>query len=237
MNRVLKLLLGLSFVLLGIFATTTRAEAQYRYTFADSLGIYKVEFTPFTPDADLATRLNKPLAEDAREVRLGMGFISYLATGYYSEDTWLYGYGNENMGYGVDMPVWLTMGAEYGRWFREWLYLGGSFVWTGGFAKCYDYDNYQRVGTYSFNNFTLMPIVRFAWLRRGIVQLYSSLGVGVQYCAYDYFSSRDWMLNAAYDVTFFGVSVGRKWFGYMDIGAGNRGVFSVGLGYRFNNNE
>jgi hypothetical protein len=28
--------------------------------------------------------------------------------------------------------------------------------------------------------------------------------------------------------------VGRKWFGYLDIGAGNRGVISAGFGYRFN---
>ena len=81
-----------------------------------------------------------------------------------------------------------------------------------------------------------MPLVRFAWLNRGIVQLYSGVGLGATYEFYENtLTTEIQSFGVAYDVTFFGITVGRKWFGYLDIGAGNRGVISAGIGYRFNN--
>ena len=80
-----------------------------------------------------------------------------------------------------------------------------------------------------------MPIVRFAWLRRGIVQLYSGVGLGFAVGYNEKIDYNDTLFDVAYDVTFIGLSIGRDIFGYIDIGVGNRGVISAGIGYRFNN--
>ena len=80
-----------------------------------------------------------------------------------------------------------------------------------------------------------MPVIRFAWVNRGMVQLYSGLGLGATYEFYENtLTSEIQGFGVAYDVTFFGIAVGRNWFGYLDIGAGNRGILRAGIGCRFN---
>lgn len=226
-------------LLLLFMATGTDVYAQYTYRFTDSLGTYKVIFKPHNEDNN-PRLVGKPLQANTNELRIGVGFISSLPNGDYTTDPqWYPSFENDhNADSFIWSPSWVSVGVEFGRWLKDWLYVGGVAVWTGGFAKEVYSANFHRFNTYNYNALSLMPEVRFAWLRRGVIQLYSGLGLGVGGSVYEY-PGCDVQMRAgvSYDVTFFGLSVGRKWFGYFDISAGNRGVFTFGIGYRFNNND
>ena len=112
--------------------------------------------------------------------------------------------------------------------------MGMSLIWSGGFAKGINRDNeYQQV-TFNYNGMTALPMARFAWLRRQNIQFYSTVGVGYSYAICELNSGRRISKQAlAYDATIIGMSVGRKFFGYLELGIGSRGIGRAGIGYRF----
>jgi hypothetical protein len=84
-----------------------------------------------------------------------------------------------------------------------------------------------------------MPVARFAWYRQGIVQLYSSAGLGLGIERRErYWNGKEnlWGCYCAFDFKPLGISVGRKWFGFAEVGYGSRGVINVGFGCRINSN-
>lgn len=234
-------LLKILSVLLFVVVSTTTAEAQYRYTFRDSLGVYKVEFTPHKSGASDAQRMHIPVSVGAYELRLGFAYSSYTPLGYTTDASWTPAWDMSQIdkgSYTSGNPRWYTAGVEGGRWLKEWLYVGGAVVWSGGFDSLYEpYPLRGRVYTYMSHNISAMPVVRFAWLRRGIVQLYSGVGLGIALSNTESVYANVTSFDVAYDVTFVGISVGRNFFGYFDLGAGSRGVVSFGVGYRFNNGK
>lgn len=213
------------------------AHGQYFFKFRDSLGSYKVEFRPYNHEQFNSRTLNIPVSAGAHEIRLGMAYCAYTPSDYTTSNYWNPVSSLNQLGenYSSGDERWVTIGFEGGRWFREWFYFGGSLVWSGGFIPIRYAPTHQRVSTLTSTNISVMPIVRFAWLRRGIVQLYSGLGLGLAVGYNENLNYNDTTVDAAFDVTFIGLSVGRDLFGYIDIGVGNRGVISAGIGYRFNN--
>lgn len=217
------------------------ASAQYNYTFRDSLGSYRVHFTPHKPKANIAKPHKKPLNARTFELRLGIAYATDTQLGVSSDASLPYNYfyyeDNKPHNYygrlNASPERWVTLNGDFGYWVKDWLYVGGTLSWTGGFEHSYRVSDNHRVETQSYNQLTIMPTVRFAWLRRGIVQLYSGLGLGVGAAIYK-FSEKPYARTAiAYDFTFAGIAVGRDWFGYADFGYGTRGAISVGFGHRF----
>ena len=238
MRRVKTLLGCVAFLVVSAIATPNTLSAQYTYRFRDSLGSYKVQFTPHETSKYRAAWVRKPVVARTHELRAGLGFASFLPDfSYTTDDIWIPQFNNvASEDTKIAPPRWVTLNFDYGYWCNEWLYVGASFTWSGGFAKEFAETTFKRVDTYNYNAFGLMPMVRFAWLRRNIVQLYSGIGIGAAFYYYEkpqYHKPRI-EPGASYDVTFIGISVGRKWFGYCDIGTGTRGVISMGIGYRFN---
>ncbi len=85
----------------------------------------------------------------------------------------------------------------------------------------------------------LVPTVRFTYLNRPIVRLYSSIGIGVGFCR-ERIRNVDGHIEANYsdrfcpaEVTFLGVSVGRRLFGFAELSVGSMGCCSAGIGYKF----
>lgn len=231
-SRTLRIIIATIALLVGY---SVDAEAQYKFSFQDSLGSYKVEFTPHKSNTSEATLMRKPVSIGAHELRLGTAFCSATPDGYTTDNWWaLHITNNPPQGYNVQPERWFTLGFEVGKWYKEWLYFGGTAVWTGGFAQVIRPSTRERVDTYNYNCLSLTPTLRFAWVRRGIVQLYSGLGLGLAMVSKEDLHSDTLELNISYDVTFIGLSVGRNLFGYIDLGAGYRGVVSAGIGYRFN---
>ena len=88
-----------------------------------------------------------------------------------------------------------------------------------------------------------MPSVHFTYLNRPWVRLYSGLDVG---CAYFWSGStsdnakedgndgkKDNNFAFAFNVTAFGVNVGKKFYGLFELNAGYDAIVKVGIGARF----
>lgn len=229
-------------ILLGVLLTIAAREsvvAQERYLFQDSLGTYRVDFRPHnvkSAEFSRKGRIRTNLAGN-HEVRFGMAYNPYTTHGFTSDVDWL-DYPTDNPANTTIAPSrWVTINGDYGYWFYRWLYVGVSATWAEGFQRVSSTVDHRRVDCYNFHGITIMPIVRFAWLNRGIVQLYSGVGLGPMVSIYEskLYSKPATRWGCNYDVTFIGITVGSKWFGYLDVGVGGRGIVSAGLGYRFVN--
>lgn len=169
------------------------------------------------------------------EIRVGVGAFPFSWWNYESDllgdccwDDWrspmidledndadgdLYIAGSFLASYHIQMLRWLQLGlaVSHTRFWRE--HPGG-----------------KRKSSYT----TVMPVVNFTWVNRGIVKLYSGVGVG-----WDFIRKRNseledysWTTDAGFQLTFVGVTVGRRLFGFSEVGIGNHGFFTLGMGYR-----
>lgn len=207
--------------------TATPAKAQQRFKFTDSLGTYTVKFQPHK--SGLA-----PAIRERHDLRLSTSYGPRTGNGWTPGDGFIY---DNHNGYPIEYAheSWVSLSGEYSSRLNEWLSIGCVATWTGGFQRCDLRNTSQRLGTRTANTLTAMAIVRMAWLRRGIVQLYSAAGIGLGVTlnkSYD--NRRSSRLFGPYDITFIGISVGREWYAFFDISASSRGILNVGVGYRFN---
>lgn len=121
----------------------------------------------------------------------------------------------------------------YSYTIRPWF----KFGFKSTFAGLWSERRHALTGEklYSTTSYTTSALVdmRFEWLRRRNVQLYSSLGVGV--------AARIERANGVVipmaDVTLIGISVGRGLYGFIEIGEGISGSLRAGVGVRFNNKK
>ena len=132
--------------------------------------------------------------------------------------------------------IWLTASLDYGYKVNEWFSMGGSLAWTAGICNLYDPMTLQRWDTMHVDYISLMPIARFTWLCRDIVELYSSVGATaglehwMHYINGEQHSYRPYL---SYDIKPIGITIGRKWYGFAEAGYGARGIFNIGFGHRF----
>lgn len=118
---------------------------------------------------------------------------------------------------------------EYSHYIRKWFSLGGKAT----FAALY--SRHKHVATDELlrtnGNYTVGLIVnaRFDYLRRNSVQLYSSIGFGLA----ARFAYNQGIVSPMYDMTLFGIMVGRDFYGYFEFGGGISGLCRAGIGYRF----
>ena len=105
----------------------------------------------------------------------------------------------------------------------------------------------------NFHTLAVMPDIRFSYLNRPHLTLYSALSVGMARFFGETTSTnviypehrRPWFSDSIYrdhepslfsmlHVTLFGVKAGyRHWFGSLELGAGYKGLGSIGVGYEF----
>lgn len=228
---------NLCVALIFIMVLPSSAEAQISFSFCDSLGSYKVQFTPYANSDIRARQLGKPLVGGTTEIRLGTALYPLTPSRYPYNHWWDPSCYADQLGPDdqVRVPRWFSLSGEGGYWIKDWLYVGGAFVWTGGFSRIEEYHVHKIIGYYNYDSFTLMPLVRFAWVRKGVVQLYSGVGIGVNFARAEEPKQKYYEAVIAHDLTFLGISVGRNIFGYVDVGVGQRGIVSMGIGYRFKN--
>lgn len=119
--------------------------------------------------------------------------------------------------------------AEFDVVFKKWLALSAGiytdFVWR----KKYDGFSGNLVRTEVGATITALPQVRFTYLNREYVSIYSSIGVGIGLSAAEFVEP-----ILAFQTVPVGLTFGKKVFGFAEIciGTVNMGV-NVGVGYRF----
>ena len=189
------------------------------------------------------------IPDERWSLRFGAGTVSDVSVDnfiYYST----FRYGNPSLAgcygdyHGLTMTAgsW-SIGADYriARWFAVSADIGVDFLWH----DIYDGVSGARKGSRTGVSLTVMPQARFYYLNRPAVRLYGYLGVGaVKYFGYDGLKGswrddygvhfEDGTFEAAAQFAPIGVEVGRRWFGFAELGYGT--LFSgvrAGVGYRF----
>lgn len=150
----------------------------------------------------------------------------------YSSWLWPGEYPGERRYYEGPLRVTGGIGISYGYRVRRWFEVGASLTYSGFYQNLYYSRNAGVAGRVRDHYVTLMPYARFSWLNRRSVRLYSSLHLGIQanwQKSYFYPTWNNYYLAA--HLTPFGIRVGRRLFGYGEVGVGMRGVFVLGIGY------
>lgn len=182
-----------------------------------------------------------PVFKPQHEFRVGIGALPAKGGCYGREDdavgpsSLVHEYNSSLINFG---PTYETGAISLGYSYRakRWLEFG---VNTTFFSESQRITN-SETGTLSSKNsrnyYAIMPMVRFSWLNRDIIRLYSEAALGLEFVDYKgrqptYRNNENVMF--AGQLTFVGISLGRKLFMYSELGAGTRGVFIIGGGYRF----
>lgn len=216
------------------------SAAQHTYKFRDSLGTYTVKFTPNEATTTIAASPTRPINIGMHELRLSTSFGASDAWGNAAFNNEINYYGssdlNSHQWYGGPSHRY-TIVFDYGYYATEWLSVGASAAWMIGHRNIFESYTHRHLRTLREDNIAIMPIARFAWFRRNIVQLYSSvgLGLGIDRWQRDYYGIENMVdFYFACDFKFLGITIGRKWFGFAEVGVGSRGIINVGFGCRIN---
>jgi len=123
----------------------------------------------------------------------------------------------------------------FGSYSLSYHYRIKKWLWCGAYVNVFPTEErrYKYGGGYSYYNSTkisVAPSLRFSYFNRPIVNIYSAASVGWGMSINENDKSN---LNVFFQVTFFGVSIGKKFFGGAEVGIGYKGLFCANFGYRF----
>lgn len=132
-----------------------------------------------------------------------------------------------------------VLSLSYNYRFRRWFDFGLLFSYYNEYYRLHSSFTNEFLGRVYDNYITIMPSVRFTWLNRKWVRMYSSLGLGVTINTENQTKRKDEShytdFAAAAHLTYLGITVGKSLFGFAELGIGAKGLATIGIGYRFNN--
>lgn len=136
--------------------------------------------------------------------------------------------------YHTNYVVTCPISVGYMYRLRKFLWLGGSVSYMGVFGKVFDARDDSFLYNHTETQIAFLPTVRFSYLNKKYVTLYSGLSTGFLLNFEKNDGSTNVYFHPTLQVTAFGVSAGRKFFGYTEVGWGYKGFITAGIGYRFN---
>ena len=142
----------------------------------------------------------------------------------------------------VDMNLYGQYSLHYYYQVAPWCQVG--VMGSTECAKVTRFSDTLRTSVTSIDRYaivTLMPSVRFPYLNRPWVRLYSGVDLGCGYFASDSRSGKSSESDdssgnnflVAFNVTAFGVNVGKGFYGLFELNAGYDAIVKVGIGARF----
>ena len=131
------------------------------------------------------------------------------------------------------------MSAEYFYHVKKWLGVGGIFSF--GKNKMDTYLSGDKEGVTKNTYVTLMPAVKFDWLRKKNFGMYSKVAIGATLRHEKFDSDTDASKNRSdsnvhlnWQATFLGFEGGSPTLrGFMECGSGEQGILLLGLRYKF----
>lgn len=122
--------------------------------------------------------------------------------------------------------------ASYSYRCKKWNF-GLSVSYTHEYYRLYSNLDGSALKRYSANFISLIPTARYTWFQRRSVRLYSAAGLGVTFFTGD---KNAYTQSSAVGIqlTYVGISAGKRFFGFAELGTGAHGVLTGGVGYRFN---
>ncbi len=147
--------------------------------------------------------------------------------------------------YAGDQYVTGALSLSHSVRLKRWLELGVVATYYGDFRNIYSSLDNKVVEREYHHSFFFTPTIRFSWFRRECVRMYSSVGLGVgamisKEAGYmrTIVHKRDVEFGPSIQLTGFGISVGKTFFGFAEAGAvGTLGLFTAGFGYRIKPKE
>lgn len=123
-----------------------------------------------------------------------------------------------------------TLGLSYSKRVNPWLALGAKATFGATWQNVYDTYTDELLYNNNVYNIAALFDVRFNWLRRTNVEMYSSVALGL----FAHAERANGGIAPMADVAFVGIKVGRGFYGFVEVGAGVGGSVRGGLGFRFN---
>jgi hypothetical protein len=126
-----------------------------------------------------------------------------------------------------------TLGLSYSKQVKPWLGVGAKATFAATWQS--EYDVYTNAPLYNYNMYNVAALLdfRFSWLRREKVEMYSSIGVGLM----AHIERANGGLTPMVDAALVGLKIGKKFYGFIEIGAGVGGSARGGFGIRFNSKK
>lgn len=123
-----------------------------------------------------------------------------------------------------------TLGLSYSKQVKPWLGVGAKATFAAIWQQ--EYDTYTRLPLYNYDVYNIAALLdfRFSWLRREKVEMYSSVGIGLM----AHIERASGGLAPMADVALIGLKIGKRFYGFVEIGAGVGGSARGGFGFRFN---
>ena len=135
----------------------------------------------------------------------------------------------------TDVYTTLPITLSYRYRLLKWLWLGGDISYCGFFGTSRNIYTGEPMYRYRENTVCIMPAVRFSYLNREHVTLYSGFASGLKFGFSKAYNEKQSYVRLPFQLTLFGVSAGsQSWFGFAEVGVGNEGFAKAGFGYRFN---
>lgn len=111
------------------------------------------------------------------------------------------------------------------------LSVGAAFTYAGLYGNILDAATRRKIASDNTTTLSVAAALRLQWLNRPLVRCYTSLAMGPAVDIRSLDHSREGYITLS--ATIVGVSVGRRLYGFGEIGAGAQGIFTAGVGYRF----
>jgi hypothetical protein len=134
------------------------------------------------------------------------------------------------------------IGLEYFYHLNSWFSVGGIGVYGQMHQDLFLTGKKNGKGGEIKNLYlTLMPAMKFDWVRKSHFGVYSKLGIGatlrnekVDYDASDKDDYNDTEVHVNWQVSLLGLEAGgNRLRGFLEIGTGEQGIFDIGLRYKF----
>lgn len=171
-----------------------------------------------------------------QQVRLGLGVLPFdLETRYYYLIN-----GAINETYPGNHMMLPCFNLTYTFQLKKWLAVGALVSYTREYQSIYSLRNDRPVYKWHKNYSSFIPIVRFDWFRRNLVTLYSNIGIGLtlETQSSKNLVSKDknnyviWYISP--QISPLGITVGKRIYGFGEVGIGIDGIVKAGVGYKFN---
>lgn len=112
------------------------------------------------------------------------------------------------------------------------LAFGATLTFNAEFQKTYDISNDNLIFNRRSYHLGIAPTMRLYWIDKEMVRFYSAASLGVGYIMNrGSKKSNSTIFNG--QLTYAGVSVGKRLHGYSELSVGTMGIFRVGIGYKF----
>ncbi len=119
----------------------------------------------------------------------------------------------------------------------ERLAVGGDFTYQS-VSYDYEYKNSGATGKEKISFYTFMPVVDFTYYQNDILKVYGNLMAGAAY--YNTVNDSDGNSDQSkgnflfsFQINPVGLQVGKQAGGFLELGAGNKGIFTLGLYAKF----